>query len=297
VGPDEAGAWVRSGRSNPRSALRARKSAASSVNGFFYGLFMDVAVLRNSGAIPGDSRRNRRLRPVAGVCLIVLHVPDGVQPPSLDTLHSQLDPALDYVGYQLAQIAERVAPRHPEDGASDLEWLFEVSAPVVQGEVSQATQDRGERLSTMMAASVAHLRCVLGALLVPERQLRIVRVADASRHTAEEMLRQLESPMLNWVQRKNQPMVVNKPVTVNRAGAAGSPQSPLRILAVPVTGHASVPEGVLVLLRAMDAPEFSRRVESADLGSRICVVLADPLKSRRLAPEYAHHRMVEPLTP
>jgi diguanylate cyclase (GGDEF)-like protein len=205
------------------------------------------------------SRRNRGSRPVAGVCLIVLHVREGVQPPSLDTLHAQLDPALDCVGYQLAQIADRVASGHlSEDGAKDLEWLFEVSAPAVQGELSAATQDRGERLSTMMAASVAHLQCVLGALLVPERQLRIVRTPDASRHAAEEALRHLESPMLSWVQRKNQPMVVNKPMTVNKGAAAGSPQSPFRILAVPITGHARVPEGVLILLRATDAPEFSR---------------------------------------
>ena len=214
-----------------------------------------LVLYADAGASAGD----RRLRPVAGVCLIVLDVPDGVQAPSLYSLHAQLDPALDCVGYQLVQTAERLAPGHPpDDGANDLEWLFEVSAPVAQGAVSQAPQDRGERLSTMMAASVAHLQCVLGALLVPERQLRIVRTTDGSRHAAEEALRHLESPMLNWAQRKNQPMVVNKPTVVNKGDAAGSPQSPLRILAVPVTGHAGAPEGILVLLRSTDAPEFSR---------------------------------------
>jgi diguanylate cyclase (GGDEF)-like protein len=207
----------------------------------------------------GASERNRRSRPLAGVCLIVLHVPDGAQPPSLDILHAQLDPALECIGYQLAQAAERIAPSHlAGEGEKDLEWLFEVSAPVVQREISQATQDRGERISTLMAASVAHLQCVLGALLVPDRQLRIVRTADGSRHSAEETLRNLESPMLNWVQRKNQPMIVNNPMLMKRDAAGGSPPSPLRLLAVPVTGHASGPEGVLVLLRSTDAPEFSR---------------------------------------
>jgi diguanylate cyclase (GGDEF)-like protein len=204
--------------------------------------------------------RDRGLRHVVGVCLIVLHVPDGVQHPSLGTLHAELDPALACVGYQLAQIAEKKGEPGdvPDDDANELEWLFEVSAPAVQGGGSQAAQDRGERLSTMMAASVAHLQCVLGALLVPERQLRIVRTADAARHAGEEALRHLESPILNWVQRKNQPMVVNKPMAVNKDASAGNPATPLRLLAVPVTGHASAPVGALVLLRSTDAPEFSR---------------------------------------
>jgi hypothetical protein len=38
-----------------------------------------------------------------------------VQPPSLDILHAQLDPALECVGYQLAQVAERIAPSHIAD--------------------------------------------------------------------------------------------------------------------------------------------------------------------------------------
>lgn len=208
----------------------------------------------------GAGGRNRRSRPPAGVCLVLVRIPHGAQPPSLEALHAQLDPALDCVGHQLAQIAESsVAPAHiPDDEANDLEWLFEVSAPVVQGEVSQASQQRGERISTLMTAAVAHLQCVLGALLVPDRQLRIVRTADASRHSAEEALCSLESPMLNWVQRKNEPMVVNKPAPVKKDDAAASAPSALRLLAVPVMGHANAPEGALVLLRSTEAPEFSR---------------------------------------
>ena len=207
----------------------------------------------------GVGARNRRLSPVAGVCLIVLHVPDGAPPPSLEALHAQLDPALNSVGYQLARTAERVAPDSPpDDGARDLEWLFEVSAPTAHDEATQGPQDRGERLSRMMSASVAHLQCVLGALLVPERQLRIVRTGDGSRRGPEEALRRLELPMLKWIRRQNQPMVVNKPTLVNAGDPEGSRPSPLRILAVPVTGRASAPEGLLLLLRSMDAPEFGR---------------------------------------
>jgi len=207
-----------------------------------------------------DNGRTRRRRPVAGVCLLIFHVPNGAQPPSLDALHAQLDPALACVGYQLAQTAERVAPGQLlDEGANELEWLFEISAPAVQGKAFEATHEHGERLSLMMAASVAHLQCALGALLVPARQLRVVRTAEGGpRHVAEEALQQLESPMLNWVRRKNQPLVVNKPMVEKKSAAAGSSQSPWRLLAVPVAGHASAPEGALVLLRSTDAPAFSR---------------------------------------
>ena len=207
----------------------------------------------------GVVARHRRLRPVAGVCLIILRVPDGVSVPSLESLHEQLDPALDCVGYQLAQTAKIIAPDPlQEDAANDLEWLFEISAPAAHDAVTPAAHDRGERLSMMMSASVAHLQCALGALLVPERQLRIVRTADASRQAPEEALRRLESPLLKWIRRQNQPMLVNKPTLVNQGDPEGPRPSPLRILAVPVAGRARTPEGVLLLLRSMDAPEFSR---------------------------------------
>src|SRR5579883_1753370 len=118
--------------------------------------------------------------------------------------------------------------------------------------------DRGERLSKLMAASVAHLDCLLGALLIPERHLRIVRTGEAERHAAEERLRHLEPPVLNWVRRKNRPMVVNKPMGWTKAAAGKSAPSPVRLLAVPVSGRASVPAGALMLLRSGDARAFTR---------------------------------------
>ena len=246
-------------RSQIRAALKAAAAAAHPVGSILPITVSECAAALILYADAGSRVRTRKTRPVAGVCLIVLEVSDGVPPPSLEALQAQLGPALDCAGQQLAQTAVRAAPGHlPKDGASELEWLFEISSPTSQGELSQAAQDRGERLSMVMAASVAHLQCVLGALLVPERQLRIVRTADAARHPAEEALRHLESPVLNWVRRKNQPMLVNKPFLLKNGPGEGAPPSPLRILAVPVTRRASTPEGVLVLLRSTEAPEFGR---------------------------------------
>lgn len=205
----------------------------------------------------GDRRAGGRQQSspsVAGVCLIVLGVPDVAQSPSLESLHGELDAVLTCVGCHLAEHAAQGGPERPSDaGARDLEWLFEITAPALQGEGSQVMPDRGERLSKLVAASVAHLKCLLGALLTPERHLRIVRTGEAEWHAAEERLRHLEPPVLNWVRRKNRPMVVNKPMAAGR-----SPPSPVRLLAVPVSGRASAPAGALMLLRSGDARAFSR---------------------------------------
>jgi diguanylate cyclase (GGDEF)-like protein len=204
------------------------------------------------------SARAGKAPPVAGLCLIVIRLPDAGQPPSLESLHAQLDPALMCVGYQLAQVAGRLRSVHPADtGATELDWLLEIGTPPDQDGQSQAPLEQGERLAQIMTASVAHLQCVLGALLVPSRQLRLVRAADGSRRAAEEALQRLESPLLNWVRRKKMPLVVNRSKLADQGAAAGSPP-PLRVLAVPVTARGSEPEGVLVLLRSMDAPAFSR---------------------------------------
>jgi diguanylate cyclase (GGDEF)-like protein len=103
---------------------------------------------------------------------------------------------------------------------------------------------------------MAYLQCVLGALVVPKRHLRIVRTAGTAQD-AEEALRQLEPPVLSWVQGKNQPMVVNKTTTWNRGAASRGAPLAVRLLAVPVNGHGRVPAGVLMLLRSEDAPEFT----------------------------------------
>ena len=205
----------------------------------------------------GSSGPNRTPGPVAGVCLVVFHVAAGEDCPPLDTLQARLEPALACVGYHLAAYTEESTRDPPADEAArDLEWLFEVTAPALQRGASQVLSDHGERLAKLVAGSTAHLQCVLGALVVPERHLRIVRTAGPAQET-EEALRQLEPPVLSWVQGKNQPMVVNKTTTWNRGATARGTPSAVRLLAVPVSGHGSVPVGALMLLRTEDAPEFT----------------------------------------
>ena len=205
----------------------------------------------------GSGGPDRSPPAVAGVCLVVFHLATGKDCPPLDTLQAQLEPALACVGDHLAQYAEE-STREPPAGeaARDLEWLFEVTAPAPQRGASQEPPDRGERLAQLVTGSMAYLQCVLGALVVPDRHLRIVRTAGTA-PDAEEALRLLEPPVLRWVQGKQQPMVVNRTRTWHRGAAARGTPSAVRLLAVPVNGHASEPAGALILLRTEEAPEFT----------------------------------------
>ena len=206
----------------------------------------------------GTCGADRPPPPVVGVCLVVFHVAAGADPPPLETLQARLEPALACVGDHLTEHTEGSKRGAPADeGLDDLEWLFKVTEPAARRGESGVPSDRGDRLANLVAASVAHLECVLGALVVPERHLRIVRVAEAAYGT-EDALRHLEPPVLGWVLNKNRPMVINKTTTWNR-GAAAKGALAVRLLVVPVKGRGSVPAGALMLLRPADAPEFTRR--------------------------------------
>ena len=206
------------------------------------------------------TRGAKRIAPqVAGVCLVVFHSDSGGDCPPVEILQAQLEPALACVGDHLARYAgESTRGRAADEGVRDLEWLFEVTGPASLGPGSQAPSDRGERLVKLVGAAVTHLECAVGALLVPERHPRIIRTAAAGQGT-EDALRRLAPLVLSWVQNKNRPMVVNKTTTWNRGTAAKGAPWAVRLLAVPVTGHASLPAGALMLLRSEDAPEFTRR--------------------------------------
>ena len=206
------------------------------------------------------SRGAKRLAPaVAGVCLVIFHSASGGDCPPVETLQAQLEPALACVGDHLARYAaESTRGFAAHEGVRDLEWLYEVTSPVPNRGASQPRSDRGERLAELVGASVAHLECVLGALVVPESHLRIIRTAEVA-SGAEDALRRLAPPVLSWIQNKNRPMVVNKTTTWNRGAAARGAPLAVRLLAMPVNGHGSLPAGALMLLRPEEAPEFTRR--------------------------------------
>ena len=126
----------------------------------------------------------------------------------------------------------------------ELDWLLEIGALATLTKGVPQLQDRPERLAQLLGAAVQHLDCTLGALLVPERHLRLVQLAQrVNTQPALDALSHLEAPCLNSM-RHNKP-----PVLLNRGG--------YRLLLAPVGEHATVNSGALLFLRSPDDPPFN----------------------------------------
>ena len=134
---------------------------------------------------------------------------------------------------------------HTAPHTIELDWLLEISALATLTKGLPQLQDRSERLARMLKAAVQHLDCTLGALLVPDRHLRIVQVAHrVNKQSALDALRHLEAPCLNSIRHGKPPMLLNR--------GRG-----FRLLLVPVGENATATSGALLLLRSREDPEFS----------------------------------------
>jgi diguanylate cyclase (GGDEF)-like protein len=127
----------------------------------------------------------------------------------------------------------------------ELDWLLDISALATLTKGLPQLQDRSERLARILGAAVQHLDCTLGALLIPDRHLRLVQVSHrVNTKSAQDALRHLEARCLNSMRRGKPPMLFNR-------GRA------FRLLLVPVGGNATATSGALLLLRSQDDPEFN----------------------------------------
>jgi diguanylate cyclase (GGDEF)-like protein len=127
----------------------------------------------------------------------------------------------------------------------ELDWLLEIGALATPTKGGPPPQDRSERLSRILSAAVHHLDCTLGALLAPERLLRLVQVSHrVNKRSALDALRHLEAPCLNSIRRGKPPLLLNR-------GRA------VRFLLVPVGQNATAASGALLLVRSQEDPEFT----------------------------------------
>ncbi|HXS26350.1 MAG TPA: EAL domain-containing protein [Steroidobacteraceae bacterium] len=145
--------------------------------------------------------------------------------------------------------ASAVEDRLQQALATELEWLAEVSPTLAESPWPKPSTRR-EHLLQLLTAAVSHLGCMLGAVLVPARYLRLVRGSPTvSEAQAEKLSAELEAPILNQLRESLEPMLVN------RARTDRSSQ-PLRLLALPVATRRDGP-GALVLVRSVEAPRFA----------------------------------------
>jgi diguanylate cyclase (GGDEF)-like protein len=161
--------------------------------------------------------------------------------PVLDCLESQLD----------LEHSTRAADR-----SAGLDLLLRA-----EGRDDQETSALQELLN-----HCAHeLRCVTGALLVPDKNLELSWTADATSAQAK-LLDRTQKHLLAWVRLNNRPMVVNRP----GAGAA------YKILSCPLHDPNGGVLGLVALFRSADAEDFEPRdVRILEFVSRKAVAILD----------------------
>jgi diguanylate cyclase (GGDEF)-like protein len=149
--------------------------------------------------------------------------------PVLDTLENRLD--LEHT-------------RSASPGADDegLELLLSVD---------EAGQLDSGALAQLLRHSMQHLGCVLGALIVPDKNLMVSCALDESIPGAT-ILDRTQKHLLAWAQLNNRPMVVNRV-----AGTGGV--APYKILSCPIRDVHSRVIGLVALFRAATAEDFELR--------------------------------------
>jgi Amt family ammonium transporter len=117
-----------------------------------------------------------------------------------------------------------------------------------------ANPEAGDELGVMVQTCVDHLGCLLGALVVPERNVAICKAPRGERPQVE-VLTKIHRHLLNWVQLQRRNLVINKikvrPVEL----------PPYKILATPVRHASGRVAGFLVMFREESAPNFDARTE------------------------------------
>jgi diguanylate cyclase (GGDEF)-like protein len=113
---------------------------------------------------------------------------------------------------------------------------------------------QADELGMLVQTSVDHLGCVLGALVVPERNVAICK-SKAGTKPQVAILTATHRHLLNWAQLQRRTLLINKADT----GKGGLP--PYKILSVPVRHSSGRVMGFLAMFRTADADDFDRRAE------------------------------------
>jgi diguanylate cyclase (GGDEF)-like protein len=164
-------------------------------------------------------------------------------------VQSLVQPALECLQRELeARVSVDVLTRDLQSRADDLDLLLKMAPE------DPANPAAGDELGVMVQTCVDHLGCVLGALVVPERNIAVCKAPRGERPQVE-VLTKIHRHLLNWVQLQRRNLVINKikvrPVEL----------PPYKILATPVRHASGRVAGFLVMFREESAPNFDARTE------------------------------------
>ena len=219
----------RSSRSRPRPRAASTASARNTKGAPAY-----VFRLRNG---EGDV-----------IAVATLLTRDGENRP-YSFVQSLVQPALECLQRELESRASvDTLTRDLRSRDDDLELLLKMAPE------DPDNPEAGDELGVMVQTCVDHLGCLLGALVVPERNVAICKAPRGERPQVE-ILTKIHRHLLNWVQLQRRNLVINKikvrPVEL----------PPYKILCTPVRHASGRVVGFLALFREEDGPNFDARTE------------------------------------
>jgi len=179
----------------------------------------------------------------------------GARP--FNVIHGLLRPALDVLTRELfnqTNIEDLQRNLSSRDG--DLELLLNTSSD---------DDANADDFDFLVRSCTSHLQCTLGALLIPEKHISLcVSGAGVPHGTGADVLARVHKHLLAWSQVQRRTMALNKAVPNGPLGSV-----PFKILACPILQGAQRVAGILVLFKAMNAPDFDvRQIRITELLSR-----------------------------
>ncbi len=210
-----------------------------------------------TGRIDGFSRDHQgapayifRLRNNEGdvIAVAILLTRDGENRP-YSFVQSMVQPALECLQRELeARASLDYLTRDLRSRDDDLELLLKM-APDDPDDPMQ-----GDELGVLVQTCVDHLGCLLGALVVPERNVAICKGPRGERPQVE-ILTKIHRHLLNWAQLQRRNLVINKikvrPIEL----------PPYKILCTPVRHASGRVVGFLAMFREENAQNFEPRTE------------------------------------
>ena len=200
--------------------------------------------------------RDEQGMPLAVVALLAR---DGGEPRPFTLVLGLLRPALECLQRELGMRASIGAmTRDLSSRDRDLELLLDASV-----EQADTVRDADE-LGRLVQAAVDHLNCAIGALIIPERSVAMVRTHRSQPKGNEaDIVTRTHRHLLTWAQLQRRTMIVNKVAT------ASDKLPPFKILSVPVRHLSHRVIGFLALFNTAEGDDFElRQTRLAELLAR-----------------------------
>jgi diguanylate cyclase (GGDEF)-like protein len=182
------------------------------------------------------------------IAIATLLTRDGEDRP-FNFVQSLVQPALECLQRELeARASVDVLTRDLQSRADDLDLLLRMAPE------DPDNPEAGDELGVLVQTCVDHLGCLLGALVVPERNIAVCKAPRGERPQVE-ILTKIHRHLLNWAQLQRRNLVINKikvrPVEL----------PPYKILCTPVRHASGRVAGFLAMFRREDAPDFDARTQ------------------------------------